>query len=235
MSIDKEIKNGFNAMAGGVKDAGRKRTLDLVAKQGYVAFRNAAAVAQFHADPFYADWTCKFENGEYRFYPPLNKDLTLTDTKSKDLDPLSVSEQVPIDKEAIVKPVVSKDLLSGYKEALQNGQIAHFVVQTLDNPNLCHVKIILQDKMGRQIVFWEETRSFDSQFAYEVLPSIYNQVCGGLPAEVYQKEASIAFFSVDGTRKMSLGNLTPEQMKVVQDMQTFVEQRMFSSDSSRER
>lgn len=236
MSIDKEIRNGFNAMAGGVKEAGRKRILELATKQGYVAFRNPDAVAQFHADPFYADWTCKYENGEIRFYPPVNKGLTLTDTDDKDLKTSPVQEQAPLEeKTPVATPVTSKDLLSCYKEALQKGQIAHFVVQTLADPNLCRVQIILQDKAGNQTVFWEETRGFDSQFAYEVLPSIYNQICGGFPTEGYQKETSIAFFSVDGTRKLSLGGLTPEQMKIVQDMQVFVEQQMFPSESKRER
>lgn len=74
-----DIANGMNALAGGVKEAGRKRNEELVAKQGYVAFKNPNAVAQFHADPFYANWNYTYVDGEYRFFPPQKKqDLTQT-------------------------------------------------------------------------------------------------------------------------------------------------------------
>ena len=41
--IASEIKNGFDALAGGVHDAGKKRIEDLVKKQGYVGYRNKEA------------------------------------------------------------------------------------------------------------------------------------------------------------------------------------------------
>ena len=74
-----DIEQGFKAMAGGVKEAGRKRTAEIVAKNGYVAFRNPDAVAKFHADPFYVNWNYKYVDGEYRFYPP-QKEQSLTAT-----------------------------------------------------------------------------------------------------------------------------------------------------------
>ena len=116
-----------------------------------------------------------------------------------------------------------------YKEASQKGQITHFVVQVLeDDPSKCKVSIIIQDKTGKQITSYKRTRKFDMEFINEVLPSIYSQVCGDLPTDEHKKATSIAYTSVDGLRKLSFGNLSPEQMEMVQNMQRNVEQTLFS-------
>ena len=68
--IASEIKNGFDALAGGVHDAGKKRIEDLVKKQGYVGYRNKEAAKMFRKDLDYIDWEMREVDGEYRFYPP---------------------------------------------------------------------------------------------------------------------------------------------------------------------
>lgn len=114
-----DIKQGFNAMADGVKEAGRKRTAELVAKNGYVAFKNPDAIAQFHADPYYANWNYTFVDGEYRFFPPKkeneltkeNEQIELYDTKNM---PLSNDPERRIAQEKMLRgePLTMKERIN---------------------------------------------------------------------------------------------------------------------------
>ena len=65
-----DIKNGFDAMGNGVREAGRRRVMELVQKNGYVAYRNENAARLFEQNPEYKDWRHEVVDGEHRFYPP---------------------------------------------------------------------------------------------------------------------------------------------------------------------
>ena len=65
-----QTQGAFDALGGGAKKAGKQRTIDQVAKQGYVAFKNPQAADIFRNDPDYIGWTEENVNGEYRFRPP---------------------------------------------------------------------------------------------------------------------------------------------------------------------
>ena len=65
-----DIKNGFDAMGNGVREAGRRRVMELVQKNGYVAYRNEDAARLFEQNPEYKDWRHEVVDGEHRFYPP---------------------------------------------------------------------------------------------------------------------------------------------------------------------
>ena len=67
-----DIKNGFDAMGNGVREAGRRRVMELVQKNGYVAYRNENAARLFEQNPEYKDWRHEVVDGEHRFYPPEN-------------------------------------------------------------------------------------------------------------------------------------------------------------------
>ena len=67
-----DIKNGFDAMGNGVREAGRRRVMELVQKNGYVAYRNEDAARLFEQNPEYKDWRHEVVDGEHRFYPPEN-------------------------------------------------------------------------------------------------------------------------------------------------------------------
>ncbi len=65
-----DIKNGFDAIGNGVREAGRRRVMELVQKNGYVAYRNEDAARLFEQNPEYKDWRHEVVDGEHRFYPP---------------------------------------------------------------------------------------------------------------------------------------------------------------------
>ena len=65
-----DIKNGFDAMGNGVREADRRRVMELVQKNGYVAYRNEDAARLFEQNPEYKDWKHEVVDGEHRFYPP---------------------------------------------------------------------------------------------------------------------------------------------------------------------
>lgn len=217
MDVKQDIEKGFQAMAGGVKEAGHKRNLELVKKQGYVAFKNADAVALFHANPLYANWACKYVDGEYRFYPPLNNTQIKVDSEKKESTPV--------------------DLLEAYKQAAQTGMQVKFTGQVLQpSSGECLFKITLFDKStGTQTIFLEEIGLLDSKFMYKTLPSIYNQVCNGLPTIEQIKINSISFLSIDGNFGLALGNLNSAQLQIVKDMQAFVEQQLHSTNEQKGR
>ncbi|MDE6284537.1 MAG: hypothetical protein K2M17_02230 [Bacilli bacterium] len=214
-----EIKRAFNLLGGGIAEAGYQRNLKLANEQGYVEFTSEEAVKRFLEDPRYATWSHVIDNGKHRFYPPNSKQLPLAREQEEMLDPPS-----------------PKDLLAAYKEALKTGQTAYFFVQMLDaNSGLCQIGIVLQDKTGKPTRFLEDRRVFDSKFAYELLPSIYNQVCGKSPTKGQQRGNQIAFTSTDGKRGLAFNNLSLAQMRIVQEMQVSVEQRLTSGGSKDEK
>ena len=57
--------------------------------QGYVAYKNYEAAQMFKKDLDYIDWIYKYEDGEYRFYPPTkdneNKDSSENNIQSENL------------------------------------------------------------------------------------------------------------------------------------------------------
>ena len=57
-------------MGNGVREAGRRRVMELVQKNGYVAYRNENAARLFEQNPEYKDWRHEVVDGEHRFYPP---------------------------------------------------------------------------------------------------------------------------------------------------------------------
>ena len=59
-------------MGNGVREAGRRRVMELVQKNGYVAYRNEDAARLFEQNPEYKDWRHEVVDGEHRFYPPKN-------------------------------------------------------------------------------------------------------------------------------------------------------------------
>ena len=59
-------------MGDGVREAGRRRVMELVQKNGYVAYRNENAARLFEQNPEYKDWRHEVVDGEHRFYPPEN-------------------------------------------------------------------------------------------------------------------------------------------------------------------
>lgn len=63
-----DLKKGFDAMRSGAGAAGRQRTQDLIAKQGYASFSSPEAVKQFRAQ--YPNYVEKVVGSEHRFYPP---------------------------------------------------------------------------------------------------------------------------------------------------------------------
>lgn len=157
--------------------------------------------------------------------PTMKIDKPSEEPKVRIIDDKKSKAITIVDEESKIRVITETE---SYEEALQKGQITHFVVEVLkDDPSRCKVSIILQDKMGKQTIPYKRTRKFDSQFINEILPSIYTQVCGGLPTDEQKKATSIAFTSVDGLRKLSFGNLSPEQMELIQNMQSHVEQTLF--------
>ena len=57
----------------------------------------------------------------------------------------------------------------------------------------------------------------------ETIPSLYNQLCDGVPAIDYEKERGISFQNMDNSKMMGFGNLTPEQKQLIQNMKQFVD------------
>lgn len=386
-----DIANGMNALAGGVKEAGRKRNEELVAKQGYVAFRNPNAVAQFHADPFYANWNYTYVDGEYRFFPPQKKqDLTQATQvnqeqqielyNSHDMplsndperraaqekmlrgEPLTMKEKInyagghdkplrklgdyeckpdhcyraisletyelykkegfitgfseylgevkdadgqvridnggvdwylggagkrygdiiiecPADKRYFQpnydngfglsgdlevrhmkssgkqNPIpfsmitnifdlrqiktqeketqqeqqqIEQDpqILETYKQTISNSTQNTFVAITTlqDDPSKCKYTLSTMDKRtGERKIVQEVIVDFDGRFSMETIPSLYNQLCDGIPAIDYENERRISFQNMDNSKMMGFGNLTPEQKQLIQNMKQFVD------------
>lgn len=397
-----DIKQGFNAMADGVKEAGRKRTAELVAKNGYVAFRNPDAVAQFHADPFYANWSYEYIDGEYRFFPPQKEQtlasipiehkeeqIELYDARQMPLSndperriaqekmlrgkPLTMKEKInyagghdkplrklgdyeckpdhcyravsretfeiykkqgfitgfneylgevkeadgqiridnggvdwylggagqrygdiiiecPADKKYFqpnhdngfglsgdlevrhmkssgkqnpvpfsmvtnvfdLQQIRAKEqeeklkkehqqqaeqdpkILETYKQTIADPTQSTFMAITIlqDDPSKCKYTLSTMDKRtGERKTVQEIITDFNGRFSMETLPSLYNQLCDGVPAIDYEKEKGITFQNMDNSKMMGFSNLSPEQMQLIQNMKQFVDNQNLQIES----
>lgn len=197
-NVGNEIQNGFNAMANGVKEAGRNRIKELVSKQGYVAYRNLEAVKLFKSNPEYADWECKVIDGEYRFYPPVKKQSNMNNI----------------------------DFLDTYKTIKTNNSISTCIsIKMLGNK--CEYKLIVTDKKtGQQEIIQNEIFDLDSKFMMETLPSLYFQLCNGFPVIDSEKEKSINFVTIDGKHMMLIGNLNSGQLEIIKQMKEYVDEKL---------
>lgn len=379
-----DIQQGLNVMANG-KEAGRERTAELVAKNGYVAFKNLDAVAQFHADPHYVNWICKYVDGEYQFYPPQKEQILTATTEIQQDEKVELYDatQMPLSNDPRLRQVQEKiingeELTTGDKllagrdhpvktlygydfkpnyayraisnEAYEAYKKAGYVVgfgdndefiagqnnlgvdwylggvdpkygkgevilecpadkryftPTLDNgsgmaldPSIRHmkssgsknpipmtmIKIVnkpileqeavaqIQDKQssilqepqiletyketikdlskttfisvgaiqedpskckyeltsidkttGERKKIQETIVNFDGKFSMETLPSLYNQLAGGVPTIDFEKEKIITMQNMNGDRIIEFGNLNSAQIQLIMDMKSFID------------
>ncbi len=219
--VGQEIRAGFAAVGGAFKEAGRRRNMELVAKQGYVGFKNPDAVAAFHSNPEYVDWICKFVDGEYRFYPPENMEVQkVVDNK--------ITEQKVVHLE-------TREVVETYKAALAEKDKTSFVSVKVED-GLCHYKLVTSDKKtGNQNIVQDFYMEFDGQFSKEIIPSVYNQLMGGFPVvDVVKGEENrrtIAFQSIDASRQMVFSNLNEAQLELIRNMKKFVDSQYFDIDT----
>ncbi|ACV64417.1 hypothetical protein Dtox_3709 [Desulfofarcimen acetoxidans DSM 771] len=100
-----DITNSFGELASGLQEAGYKRTMDLVAKQGYVGFKKKAAADLFRKNPKYAGWKEEQINGEYRFSPPGEVEQEIRQEPQNNLK----AQQQPV-QEKPVQEVISQSM-----------------------------------------------------------------------------------------------------------------------------
>ncbi len=242
--VGKEIEAAFAGIGKIAKIAGVRKNAEDVAKQGYVALRKPEAVAAFHANPDHIDWVCKFVDGEYRFFPPENKKAELLSilnnydeyvAKHFDSDVKAVVQTEA--KASVEVPAVidTKDVVEVYKREVADLTKTTFVsISALpDNPSKCTYRLLSTDKRtGEQKIVQEFTTDFEGQFAMEIVPSIYNQVMGGLPVmdstKGEENHRSIAFQSMEGGKRMVFSNLSDSQMALVSSMKQFVDGQYFN-------
>lgn len=204
-NVGEEIRDGFNAMANGVKEAGRKRVNDLVVKQGYVAYRNEEAAKLFKNNPEYANWECKVIDGEYRFYPPVKKQNNI-------------------------------DFLNKYKELRSDETVSTCISIKMLDQNKCEYKLMIIDKRtGEQHIVQNEIVDLDDKFMMETIPSLYYQLCNGLPVVDSSKEKSINFVTVDGKHMILIGNMNKAQFNLIRDMKNYVDQKFHFNINSKSR
>lgn len=230
----KDIKNAFNAMAGGVKEAGKNQVLKEVEKKGYIAFRKPEAVAMFHSNPDYIDWTCQFVDGEYRFYPPKKAELIKKETIKAEHNPFETAkieqpkQYTPSERTIIMQ---SKDIVETYKKAKLDTDTTTFVSVSgmSDQPENVIYRLIATDKKtGHSKILQNLIFNFAGKFSQEILPSIYNQMLNGIPAEEFEKEIEpgrkhLVIRNNEGDQTMGFGNITNEQAEIIKQMKGFVD------------
>lgn len=204
-----DIENGFKAMGGGVKEAGKKRVNELVAQQGYVGFRSEYAAAKFREDPDYAGWSVEFIDGEYRFYPP------------------KLMEQAPTKE---TNSSTATEIIEQYKQLTQDlgTDLTVAIDGVKEDRSKCRYRLISRDKRtGEAVEIRKETLDFEGPFIRQVVPTIYSKMSGGLPTIDYEKGESdsryLTLQNIDNNRVMLFGNLTDEQMMVVMQMREYVD------------
>lgn len=215
----KEIENGFNVMAGGIREAGKRQIIKEAEKKGYIAFRKPEAVAMFHSNLDYIDWTCKFVDGEYRFYPPKKTEL-VTNKETPKL------EQTPMEN-----TLQTKDIVDIYKKAKSDPNTTIFVsVSGMSNKqeNVIYRLIATDKKTGKSRILQNLEFSFDGQFYREILPSIYNQMINGIPAEEFEKEIGpnqnhLVISNYERNQVMGFSNITKKQVELIKQMKDFVD------------
>lgn len=233
----KDIENGFNAMAGGIKEAGKKQMLKDVEKKGYVAFRKPEAVAMFHSNPEYIDWTCQFVDGEYRFYPPKKTELvTEKETTKSAHDKEEQAKQHTHSEQTII--MQSKDIVDAYKQAKADPDTTTFISVSgiLDQPENVIYRLIATDKKtGKSQILQNFKFKFAGKFSQEILPSIYNQMLNGAPAEEFEKEVDsnrehLVIRNSKSDQTMGFGSITKEQAKLIKQMKGFVDAQYINAE-----
>lgn len=202
-----DIKNGFAALGGGIKEAGRKRVFELVAKQGYVEFRTKEAADLFLKDPNYKGWKCFVEQGEYRFYPPENV---------KAMEEQNVQDDPKI--------------FETYKEKTQDvGYVYSVFVDPLSDGKF-EYRLVAQNKMGERKEIQKVQIELDGKFLREVVPSMYYYMSGKIPGIDYKKGDELMGFNFtldnyDGTRRMAFGGLSKEQLAILEEMKAYIDEK----------
>lgn len=233
----KDIENGFNAMAGGIKEAGKKQMLKEVEKKGYVAFRKPEAVAMFHSDPNYIDWTCQFVDGEYRFYPPKKTKLIAEKETTKAVQtPGERPKQYTHSEQTII--MQSKDIVDAYKQAKSDPDTTTFVSVSgiSEQPENVIYRLIATDKKtGKSKILQNFKFYFNGKFSQEILPSIYNQMINGAPAEEFEKEVDsdrkhLVIRNSKSDQTMGFGSITKEQAELIKQMKGFVDAQYLNTE-----
>ena len=203
--IASEIKNGFDALAGGVHDAGKKRIEDLVKKQGYVGYRNKEAAKMFRKDLDYIDWEMREVDGEYRFYPPT---LDKEDKKEEKQETVNVDG------------VVSK-----YKQAKQ-GYLNTRITIRMINDKICEYTLLaVNPKDGSTTTLEQSKFNFDGKFSREILPSLYYHLSGGLPVVDYVKDNGVQFINIENDM-MLFGGLNQHHLDTIYKMKEYVDEML---------
>lgn len=214
--LGNEIREGFGKLGEAFKIAGARKEAEDIAKQGYVEFKKTEAVSAFHANPDHVDWTCKFVDGVYRFYPPAHKINKI----------LALLNENPQEKKE--DNIETNDVVEIYKKAIGDKTKITFVSINVENGGVCHYQLIATDRRtGDQSVLQDFRMNFDGQFSKEVLPSIYNQLMGGEPTTEQEKGAeaqkTIFMQSLDTTRVLGISNLNQQQLELIKNMREYVE------------
>lgn len=210
-NIKEEIKNGFDALAGGVHDAGKRRVDELVKKQGYVAYKNKNAADLFRKDLEYIDWKLEFVDGEYRFYPPIKEQK---------------------EEKIADKPVETNSIVETYKKAKKQYLNTRITIKMLKD-NMCEYNLIAIDpRTGEKTVIDSGTYKFSGKFTQEVLPSLYYHLCDGLPVTDYVKDEIVNFVNIENDYMM-FGGINKEQMELIYQMKDFVDERLLFNKPKR--
>lgn len=200
--VANDIKQGFNALGGAVKEAGKKRVMELVQKQGYVAYKNPLAAEQFKNDPNYKNWKCQIIEGEYRFFPPVND----------------------------VEEKKDKDILSEYKRIQKNTNVNIYFLVKVEG-KMCSFSLVSEDKRtGERKEELTGQCAFDGKFLLETLPSIYYYTSYGMPVDRHVRQgdtySNVNYMSYDGTRVILIGNLSDQQLTIIDEMTEYVDNKL---------
>lgn len=206
MAVEEDIKKGFDALAGGVHAAGKRRIQELVQKQGYVAYKNKEAANMFRKDLDYIDWEMKEVDGEYRFYPP-----TPSKEDKKDEEK---HEEVNVD-----------DVVSRYKQAKQ-GYINTRISVRMINDKICEYTLLaVNPKDGTTTTLDQGKYNFDGKFSKEILPSLYYHLSGGLPVVDYVKDNGVQFINIENDM-MLFGGLNQHHLDTIYKMKEYVDEML---------
>ena len=196
-STGNDIKKGFKALAGGVALAGKNRVDELVAKQGYVAFKNEDAVRAFREKPEYKNWECVLVDGEYRFSPPKKAQSTV-------------------------------NLIEKYRELRSIYPSIIINIKVSDDGSAELSFITNEANTLAQVVIDTFTISFDENFIKQILPSLYYQLADNMVVldeiKKYGKNNHVKFSSVYENNIIYIGNISDQQLQLVNEMKKFVDE-----------
>lgn len=203
--VANEIKNGFDALAGGVHEAGKRRIDELIKKQGYVAYKNKAAADMFRKDLDYIDYEMKEVDGEYRFYPP-NKDKVKAPEKENE----EVSTNLIVEK---------------YKEAKKEYLNTRITIRMI-NDKICEYSLIaVNPRDGSTSTLQTAKFNFDGKFSKEILPSLYYHLSGGLPVVDYIKDNGLQFINIENDMIM-FGGVNNHHLDTIYKMKDYVDEML---------